>query len=323
MIYNYLGGLLRPIFILVLFILVSCAQNTKEKVDAAIDVALTHLSKYECDEAISVLNDAGNDNSNAIYLQVLASAYACKASFNEVSFLADDLPSLDASSPANIFKSFSSMSLSTETVVDSDEYVSIRQGISVLLNSSSGAPSQVNRTTKFGARKSGDMGVQALVLSVVNLGKFLHYYGNTSSSGVKGGGPKTNTCFINYTDTRARAAVTSGAGACTVFNNGHADLAFTAGNLPAAKRRLCEGLMLMTNVLDIMDNLDLSDAGALSKLSDIADQVETFKTLANAAGLGTLINMTSQSACETALNTQSNLDDMELMYSIMFEKSLL
>lgn len=324
--YNYLGGKhVRIIFSLLFLVLVTgCGKNPAEEMQSAIDVALTHLSNDECDDALDALNEVDNESDNAIYLQVLASAHACKAGFDETSFISTDLTNLNTTSFATIMTSLAKLSLSDETEVDSLGYTSIRTAINVLLNSTSGNPSQVDRTTKFGTRKSGDMGVQALILNIVNLGKFLNYYGNVDALGAKGDGSGSNTCFIDYLDNRAQLVINPGnlGGACTTFIDGHPDLSFAAANLSAAKRRLCEGLMLVTNTLDILDNIDLSSSGSLSKLEDISTQVGSIKTTATAAGLGDLINMTSQSECETHLETQANFDDMEYLYALIFESGL-
>lgn len=308
------------LFFFILILSISCGKNTVQETAEAIDVALTHLSKDECDKAIEVLEEIKDHDDNAVYLQVLASAYACKADYNEISVVADDLSNLDASTPAAIMASLSTMSISNETAADSNDYVNIRAAIGILLNSTSGSPTHSARVSKFGSRKAGDIGVQALLLNVANLGKFLNFYGNVNATGVKGGGSNTNSCFLNYTDARAQGVVGGGVtGACTTNNDGHPDLDQTTD---AGKRRLCEGLMLVTNVLDILDNLDLSGSEELSVLEDVSNQVSTFKSAAVAAGLSTLINMTSQSACVTAMGTASELNDMEYLYSLVFETGL-
>ena len=314
---------MRSFFILFLiFLFSSCAKKPEQETREAIDVALSHLSKEECSEALKVLQDVGMQSSNAIYLQVLASAYACQAGYDEVAFISEDLADMTTSSPAAIIKSMASFSLSEESTADSANYVSIRRGIDTLLQSTT-TVTHAARVTKFGSRKAGDMGIQALMLNVVNLGKFLNVYGNANASGVKGAGGNTNSCFLNYTDARAQTVVSGGiTGACTTNNDGHPDLSLAAANLSKARRRLCEGLMTLTNIIDIMGNIDLSGTSELANLTAIATQVETFKTAAVAAGLGTLINMTSQSQCETALATASNLNDMQYLYALIFETGL-
>lgn len=309
--------------ILILFLicfLSSCAKNEAEKTTEAIDVALSNLSNGDCEGAIDVLEEVGPQPSNAVYLQVLASAHACRANFDEIKFISSDLSAIVTTSTASILKSVSIMSLSDETRADSEDYVSIRTGLNILLQPELGVPKQASRITKFGERHASGVGFQALVLSMVNLGKFLNYYGNVNSTGVKGSGAGANKCFLDYNDPRAQAVTGVGTGACVTDNNGHPDLDQTTED---GKRRICEGLMLLTNTLDILENLDLSGSSELAKLETISTQVGTIKTVAVAAGLGTLINMTSQSVCETYLDTPAQLLDMEFLYALMFEKGLL
>jgi hypothetical protein len=308
------------IFLFCLLFFSSCAKNPVEKTNEAIDVALTLLSDGQCDEALSVLGEIGNQPSNAIYLQVLASAHACKAEFDEITFVNEDLTGIDTTSAATIFKTASVMTFSSEVAADSADFTSIKTAYNIILNSTAAAPSQVNRTNTFGVRKSGDLGVQALILNIVNLGKFLNYYANVDATGLKGAGAGANSCFIRYNDPRAQMLTGVSTGACVSDNDGHPDLAQATAT---GKRRLCEGLMLVTNTLDILDNIDLSGSSSLSKLEDVSAQVNTFKTIAVAAGLGTLINMTSQSECETYLNTPAQLLDMEYLYALVFETGLL
>ena len=314
---------LLVIFILSLY--AGCAQNSAEKTASSIDLALTYLSDDKCSQAIDVLEDAGYQSGNAIYLQVLASAYSCKAGLNEVAFLTTDLAVLNTTSIETILTSLVTMSLSDESTVDSDEYSAIKAGINILVGSTSGAPSHTARVDKFGPRKAGDMGVQALILNLINLGKFLNLYGNVDASGVKGAGANSpdNSCLMNYTDTRAVTLITSPAGAggsCTVVNGGHPSLDRSTSD---GKRLLCEGLVLLTNIFDILDELDLSASSELNVLEAMSTQIETIRTTATVAGLGALITQTSQSECETSMNTSTNLDDMEYFYSLIYESGLL
>jgi hypothetical protein len=136
---------------------------------------------------------------------------------------------------------------------------------------------------------------------------------------VKGGGSGTNSCFLNYNDPRAQALTGVSTGACSSDTDGNADLDQSTA---AGKRRICEGAMLLTNTIDILDNLDLSNSSTLSVLEDISSQVNSFKTAATAAGLGTIINMTSQSDCETFLQTPAQLLDMEYFYALVFDTGL-
>jgi hypothetical protein len=315
-------GILRTILIIsILIFAFSCGKSTEEKTDEVIDIALTYLSENECDDALDVLLDVGVQNNNGIYLQVLASAYACKAGFDEISFISADIPALVTTNVSTLMKSLSILSESAESSTDSLTYTSIRSGINTILNATSGNPSQVNRTSKFGPRRGADLGVQALILNIVNWGKFLRYYGNTDNTGVKGAGAGSNNCFLDYNDPRAQLIISgSQGGACVSNTDGHADLDQTT---EAGKRRICEGIMVINNSLDILDNLDLSSISVLSKLEDFGAQVSSFKTAATAAGLGTIANMTSQAECEEYASVPGQLLDLEYFYALVFEKSLL
>src|SRR5690606_6850796 len=108
----------------------------------------------------------------------------------------------------------------------------------------------------------GDMGVQALILNMVNLGKFFYYFGNVDATGEKGEGPGSNSCFIDYNDSRAKLIIGNGTGACTDSISGHPEL---DQSTEAGRRRMCEGFVLLTNFLDILENIDLSQSSSLSK----------------------------------------------------------
>ncbi len=304
-----------------LLLALSCAKNSTEATLEAIDLALTHLSNEDCDKALDLLREVGPQNGNPVYLQVLASAYACEADYDEVRFIADDLSSISVSSGQDIFKSLSTLRLSDESAADSASYVSLRTALNTINGSTSGAPSHAKRVRKFGPRKAGDLSLQVLLLSLVNLGKFLNYYGNTDSSGAKGG-LTGNNCFIDYNDGRAQIFVSTGVstGACLSTTDGHPDLDQSTAT---GKRRLCEGLVLLTNTFDVLESLDLSGSSTLSKLEDIATEIYDLKAAAISQGLGTLINMTSQSECEAHVATAPNLSDLEYLYALVFDAGLL
>lgn len=286
----------------------------------AIDVAQTYLSQERCSEAIKILEEVGRQNDDPIYLQVLASAYACRAGFNAIEFIANDISTINAAS-AQLMNSLVLLPLSSESITDSPSYTDIKTGMSLLLEASDGSqPSQLARTETFGVRKAGDMGLQALLLTVIQLGKFLNYYGNVDASGNKGG-LGGNLCFLTYTYGDAQAAANAGGGVCDGNTPGHPDLDHTT---EAGKRRMCEGLMLITNLIDILDNIDVSSNASLSSLENVAASANQFKTTAISLdpALSTLLNMTSQSLCETTLDTLAELNNMQLIYASIFESGL-
>lgn len=308
------------IVIFLLFILCSCGKKEATERTEAIDVALTYLSDGECNEAIKVLEKTGR-SEDAVYLQVLASAYACRAGFDAVRFISDDIESIDTDS-SQLLNSLTLLTLSGETETDSDSYSDLKTALGLLLNAgNSSQPSQVARTTTFGSRKAGDIGVQALLLSIVQLGKFLNHYGNVDALGDKGAGDEANQCFITYSFTDAQVVAAVGGGVCDGVSSGHVGLDYTT---TTGRRRLCEGLMLFTNIIDILDNIDVSGNESLSDLEEVADAVKQYKTTAITVDpdLATLLNMTSQSLCETTLETASEMDNMQLIYASIFESGL-
>ena len=326
---------MRSALILSLLILLySCAKTPAEKVDAAIDQALTYLSDDKCTKAIDLLEGVGRDLENPIYLQVLASAYACRASYSEIIFLSSEISKID-SSAANLMKSLTTLILSNETAANSAKYVDLQEAIDVLLYVDSSQPSQVAREAKYGPRKAGDMGVQALFLALTQVGKFLDFYGNVDALGAKGAGLPSvdeqgaiaSNCFVEYTE--ARSLVFLGAGGGSVCNDmasddGHPDLSFAAPSLVTTKKRMCQGLMLVTNVIDILENITLPASSSYGDLTNVATTVSALKSAITTADptLSTLVDTTSQADCETLVANASEFDNLQFIYALLFEAGL-
>lgn len=318
-----------------LILFCSCAKKPAEEVDEAIDLALTYLSDGKCASAIDVLEDVGRDVDNAVYLQVLASAYACRAGFDERVFLAVDIPLIDSDS-ADLMKSLTLLTLSPESEADSDSYTDIKEALNILLDVDANQPSQAAREAKYGPRKAGDMGVYALFLSMTQLGKFLHFYGNVDSTGAKGTGAAStdeqgvtpSNCFVEYTE--ADALTFLGGGGGSVCNNmaaddGHPDMLFApAGTLVITKRRMCEGLMLVTNIVDILNNLTLPTDSSMGQLASVTTTVNTAIAAVIAArpALEPLITTTSQDECESLVAAAGEFDNLQLIYAMIFEGGL-
>lgn len=274
-----------------------------------IDQALTLLSNEKCNDAIKILEDLKDQDKNPVWIKTLASAYACKAGFNEIKFVDTDVASIDSSF---LLKSISILSYSDETSVDSANYLAMKKALTILGRSDF---KQATRNSDFGVRHGEDMGVQVLIYSIMQLGKYLNWYGDVDSTGKKGAGTNTNLCYLNYTYAPAIAVVGSlpGTNACNGINKGHPDL--------AANRivRMCEGLTLMTNIYDTLNTIDLSTSSTLSSLENIVAELNTYRTTANAAGVGYLLDVTSPSACETLLANASDMNNAEFLFALVLE----
>jgi hypothetical protein len=326
----------RLIFLLlILALFTACAKNAQEEEYTAIDQALTLLSEDECEKAIDLLEEVGRNRKNPVYLQVLASAYACRASFNEIEFLSTDIEAIDTDA-ADFMKSLSILSLSNESEADSQSMQDIDEALDILLTSADGQPSQTAREAKFGPRKAGDMGIQALFLSIVQLGKFLNFYGNVNASGAKGlgganadeQGPNQSECFLPYTYPAAIAYTNTlpGTNACDDYptDNAHPNMSFAGANLETTKARMCQGLMLITNIIDILSNITIPNNPATDNLDEIATLAQNFKTTLTTADpqLATLLSTTSQSTCETLMDDATEFDNMQLIYAMLYETGL-
>lgn len=302
----------RHLFLFLFFILsLSCGQRSEEEVREALDVAQTLLSAQKCQQAIDLLESVGRQADDAIFLQTLASAYACRANFRSIEFISNDLSRIDAN---NFFRSISILSLSTQTVVDAPAYLDLRIALGIL----EANDKQVTRNRKFGARKAGDIGVQLMILSMVQLGKFVHFYGDVGPTGIKGGGPSTNNCFLNYTYAPAVSTVSGGStGACSGSGQGHPAMSGIE-----LRRRVCEGSTAIANIIDVIKNVDLSASSSISTLETLNSTVDNYRANANAAGVGHLIDLTSQAACETLMLNPAEMNSMQLYFAAVFEVGL-
>lgn len=302
---------LHFILIFCLIVVAACGNNPEEEAVIAIDEALSLMGEDKCDEAIKLLAAVKDQSDNPVYLKTYASAYACKAGFNMIKFVDDDIGSINDN---NLLPSISTLSYSDETSVDSESYTAMKRALSILGRSDF---KQATRTSKFGKRHGEDMGVQVLVYSLMQFGKYLNWYGNVNATGKKGAGTNTNSCYLNYTYAPAAGIIAGlpASNACQTVNDGHPDLA-GANRV----RRVCEGLTLITNIIDTLNNIDLSSSTSLSSLEDIVAELSTYRTAADAAGVGYLLDVTSPSACETLLANASDMNNAELLFALVLDQ---
>jgi len=314
--------------ILSLFIFISCARKSDEETAVAIDKAQAYLSSNRCQDAIDVLEEGGLETDNPIFVQVYASGYACLSGFSEITFFADDISLVDSSSNTSFFQSLTKFSTSEETSVDSASYTNLLRAINIVLSSGGGtSPSQVARTNLYGTRKAGDIGTQGLYMLIAQLGKYLHFYGNVDSTGVKGSGTAGSQCFVQYDDATAQTAVGAfpGTNACDVGDAGNPELSLVVANLAKTKSRMCEGLMLITNLSDILGNIVLADSDSLGDLKDVKTLVNSFTSSFSSspdADYTALIATTKQSVCESYVSTPAKFAKLQQMYVALFEANL-
>lgn len=327
-----MGKLVLSIIILSCFY--SCGKTEDEEVRSAINQAKYYLSALKCSKAQDSLDEVDFQEDNADYISTYASAFACYAGYGEVDILFGDggLTTID---PSNLFASLASFSTSNETTADSSNYAAINNAITTLLSfdNAAGTPSAIDRESKFGTKKAGDLSMQALYLLFVQLGKHFALYGNKGNDGSKGGDLEGfgNTCIYSYTTEDAVDYITAGSGSlgsCTAAT-GSEGSDFLEGITEAlAKERLCRGIIYYNNLIDILSNTTLPASDLLGSIGDIGS---TFTTLMNTAvaaetgvfndgdtdglnAISTLKDITSQTDCEAV-----TIERIEKFYAIFFE----
>ena len=265
--------MVRFTFLIFLFFLISCGSSQEEKVASSIDRAQTYLSKGKCDEALNELNEA-RDLENAIYLQVLASAYACKGEVEIV----DVITEIQNINTNNVFSELSKKNFASSDNLTNFNH--LKKSLDVILSSTS-VVSQGARDEEFGKRKGQDLGMQLLFYSVIQAAKFTNYFGNTAN-GKKGDHTGSNLCFLEYTTVVANLFdpnplyTIPATNACQAAGDGHPELDIAT---PSGRANACQGVIAINNVLDTLGSLDFGDSQELKVLKDISEKISALKAI--------------------------------------------
>jgi len=217
---------------------------------------------------------------------------------------------------------------SAQTEAESDSFDDLQRAINILLYSGSRTtPSALETKNKFGTRHGSNINLQAAYMILVQLGRYVRWYGNADATGAKGNGPSGNTCFFDYSASGAPSplsvATSHGASnACTAGNSGSPDLDYGGVTSAVAQRRMCQGIMLVNNLLDILENTTLSSNDALGDIRELYDDVQPYLTAAALLdpGMPDLIDTLAQVDCETI--AASNDRTVQLYLASVFEGGL-
>ncbi len=313
------SGMLKNFLFLaiILTLFISCGATDEEEIEDAIFNAQQLLTNGQCAEALEVLLKVPYQPSNATYLKTLASGQACLGGYNTTVFFDSDLSKLGTSQTA-FLGSLATFSTSNMTVTNSSNYQNIFNAIDTLtLAGGLTDASYAARTAALGATKNNNISVFALYTILVELGKFLNFYGNADdSTGIKGAGGLPNVCYFNYTNVTAVAAVSaSSSGACDHpgSTTGHTSLVLPANT--DTRARACEGIVLFNNFIDIIANLTFSgsNSGDLNSLKSITN------TCTSIPGITTETCTTK--TVSSCISDTTNITDVqfELYYSVIFE----
>lgn len=263
----------RLFLFLSLFILISCGNSADQKVENSIDRAQTYLSSGKCDDALKALEGA-RDMDNAVYVQVLASVYACKADVEIV----DVITELENFNVNKVFSELSKKKFALTNDITNINHM--KNSLNVIL-STTDIVSQSERDLKFGKRKGQDLGMQLLFYSLIQASKFTNYFGN-AEDGKKGEKGGTNLCFLNYiTDVgllfSANPIYTVPAtNACQGIGDGHPDLDITT---TSGRTNACQGVIAINNVLDTLEQIEFGDSEQLKILKNISEKIAQLKSV--------------------------------------------
>lgn len=265
--------MVRFTFLILLFLLISCGSSQEEKVESSIDRAQTYLSKGKCDEALAELDET-RDLENAVYLQVLASAYACKGDVEIVNVITE----IQNINTNNVFGELSKKTFAVSDNLNHFNY--LKKSLDVILSSTTEV-SQDARDEQFGKRKGQDLGMQLLFYSVIQAAKFTNYFGN-AANGKKGNHTGANLCFLEYTTDVANLFnpnpfhTIPASNACQAAGDGHPDLDIAT---ESGRANACQGIIAINNVLDTLGSLDFGDSQELKVLKNISEKISTLKAI--------------------------------------------
>jgi hypothetical protein len=303
----------------------ACGLSTQEEIDNAITQAHQLLTDKKCAEAIAVLNEAGQQTSNPDWLSAMASAQACLAPWNVVRFFETDLDNLGTADETAIIGSTATFTQAVMTSPTDSSYTNMRAAINTLLSAGGITDiSYANRAAVLGSAAASNLAVQTLYMMLNQIGQYSRYYGNAlATTGLKGSGAAVNECYLTYTDTDAKTyidGVPGGLGSCddTDTDTGRAEL---NGN----RARMCEGIVLFNNFIDILANVSLDptgnngDIGDLDELADDIEDICAQATIDYGINFGGTCTVKTQSVCEANADGTYNQEHLERYFALIWE----
>lgn len=320
-------GFIYLILMAVMAFSISCGKNDEQKVIDAIESAHILLSTSQCQPAIDLLEGIGRQPKNAHYLKALSTAYACRAGYSTSTFFGSDVEKTASPAPLGGITTYST-SLETFTVplTNDTKFADLRTAINLLLYAggipSTTEPASSERAKYFSSNQAADINTQLAFMMMVQTGRLFKVYANTSNAGVKGAGSGSNNCFTDYsavTDDEVEGILALQEGACTVTNSPHVQLDSNLVSVPERRKRLCEGVVLLNGILELLPSILVSAGGGdLDDLDDVTDDLTAAKAaLVSVYPAGEVLSVLSQSNCETS--TGITEETLESYYATIFE----
>ena len=319
--------LLSLVFLFSIFL--SCSKKGAEQVLSAKREALYFLTTGDCKEAQELLESVTPENDDSAYISLYASVFECYASYSQMDTVIDELSTIQ-SDTTNLFTTLAAFDSAQEvTSFDDVKYTNILKAISIISDSSP-VNGSAGRVEHFGAGGGGDLNYQALFLTTIGLAKYLAAYGNVDSSGNKGSGGGTEVCLAQYNYGQVNTIYLDvlGADSCSSGTTSNGETSINTSDTDYL-RRLCEGVVLYNQFVDLLVNLVLpGDASDLGNLVDVASVLEDFNTVAAAAlgitgdsaAITTYGDIRSVTGCiEAAEVGVTNSNHLETYFSLFLE----
>ena len=335
------------LYFLVPVLFFSCALSGKQEVDEAVLSANIYLNNGKCQNAIDVLKAVENSDkyTYASYVQTYASAYACKASFNEPSFFSTDLPKFANVLPLGGMATFTS-SIEMDAP-DHDDFDNMQAAIDLLLYaggiSKTKDPTVARRAALFNTIEAGNINFQLLFMLMSQVGRYLSFYGDADITGVKGSGSGGSSCFFSYTndfnitnnstgsditadaDTVLSALDALGGlfspGSCTSATGSEGHPFLTTGVPLTNAKRMCQGVVLLNNFFEVLDavlaDMSGSDGGAFNDAAAVSTYLAQMLATVSSPNLAEISSTLSQEKCETAHLTVD--EELQTFFIFTFE----
>ena len=319
---------MRLCYLSLLFLLIiSCGASKEEEVERALVSASNALTKSDCDAAINSLASVSYQTDNAEYVKLYASAYACLAGYKTTTFFDQDITKISGSNILSEFTTFTLAQRNESGVIDAS-FQNMQTAIDALMYSS-GIPDSTNptsalRSEQFSNAETAEINSLLFYLLANQLGSYFYFYGNTNSTGVKGGGEIANqVCLYSYDIDpgtnpvlTAYLAADSTGGSCN--STGLVGSSQLEDGSVMNVSRACRGITLFNALFDTFENITISSIGeddlstVFTGLEDILEEAGDYAFTDNS-----ILSITSQTLCET--NFASNDRDLQLFFAIVFE----
>jgi hypothetical protein len=309
----------------------SCGKSADEEVTGAILSANISLSKGDCQSAIDTLTAISYQSRNASFLKTLSAAYACRSGFSVVHFFASDI-AVSASKTGLGGLTLYSTSLSTVTgVLENDSSFSdLQRAIDILLYagglSTNTEPTVSERAKYFGSKDASEINSQLAFMLLAQIGKYMHFYADTSTTGVKGAGTGANNCFSSYSQTSGviQGLITGNASnTCKSTTSSHPQLDVASVSQSLRTARMCRGVVLLNNLLEVLPSVLASASGGdLSSVSGLTDPIKLIISAAGAS-LPNVATVMSQTNCVANAVVTAGSDELETYLGLIYENIML